>query len=113
MKTVFRIGKVSSKVNVDDDGLLQGVEFNLEDVVQENEISVAEIPELGKYLITHSKEAREMIKLIRTEATELARDIKNILNGEEDQTEREGFLSGEIARLNIELNQLKERLTYK
>ena len=82
MKTVFRVGKITSKVMIDDiSSVPTGIEFNIEDVVQENEISVDEIPELGKYLVTHSKEAREMLKLVRSELTQFATDFKAIFEG--------------------------------
>lgn len=83
MKTVFRLGKITSKVTLDDvSSAPTGIEFEISDVVQENEISVDEIPELGKYLITHSKEAREMLKLVRSELTQFVVDFKAIFDGE-------------------------------
>ena len=83
MKTVFRVGKITSKVMIDDiSSVPTGIEFEMSDLIQENEISVDEIPELGKYLVTHSKEAREMLKLIRSELTQFAIDFKAIFEGE-------------------------------
>lgn len=82
MKTVFRVGKIASKVTLDEvSSVPTGIEFEVSDFIQENEISVDEIPELGKYLVTHSKEAREMLKLIRSELTQFATDFKAIFEG--------------------------------
>jgi hypothetical protein len=73
-----------------------GIEFEISDFIQENEISVDEIPELGKYLVTHSKEAREMLKLIRSELTQFAIDFKAIFEGEAPtQTERTVYYDSE------------------
>lgn len=82
MKAVFRVGKIASKVTLDEvSSVPTGIEFEISDFIQENEISVDEIPELGKYLVTHSKEAREMLKLVRSELTQFATDFKAIFEG--------------------------------
>lgn len=89
MRVIFNIGKILTEVspNENDPCALPEIKVHIEEVSQEVDISVQEIPELTKHMIAYSGEVSKLVKVLREELTNIALDMRYIMDSDLEKVE--------------------------